>query len=380
MKTNRFLFTAACVAIVTLFACSSEDSTPEPQGGGEPSSNSTGEGNQQVFCKTAGTCSQISLSACMELVSAGAAQIVPNCNAEPPQQTPSSSSATPTPPGSSSASSTVCKDTQGREYFCQWGTDCWAIDPTYSETPGTCPELVNHCRQNGRLYVGGTREGENISCNGTYVGTTSTPDISCTPADNNSTHYCSNGSLKEYGRVNIGGEVYKTVVIGSQTWMAENLEGGVGGWGAFVEPLSGVSLSAADACPSGWHLPNADEWDILTDFVETDSRCGFNCAGKKLKAKSGWNNNGNGTDDYGFSALPVGYLYQTSTSYEVEVDKGNVAVWWTSSCSDALSFCDYRATISKSDDIFDFKLSPNMTFSPDNVVKYGWYSIRCVKN
>jgi uncharacterized protein (TIGR02145 family) len=58
--------------------------------------------------------------------------------------------------------------------------------------------------------------------------------------------------------------------------------------------------TAKEACPSGWHLPSKEEWAI-------DGYVGGK-AGKKLKSKSGWNNDGNGTDDFGFSALPGGYF------------------------------------------------------------------------
>jgi uncharacterized protein (TIGR02145 family) len=52
-------------------------------------------------------------------------------------------------------------------------------------------------------------------------------------------------------------------------------------------------------CPSGWHIPSDAEWTTLTDYVGDK-------AGAKLKSTSGWNNNGNGTDDFDFSALPGG--------------------------------------------------------------------------
>jgi uncharacterized protein (TIGR02145 family) len=48
-------------------------------------------------------------------------------------------------------------------------------------------------------------------------------------------------------------------------------------------------------CPAGWHIPSNDEWNVLINYA----------GAIKLKAKSGWNNS-NGTDDYGFSALPSG--------------------------------------------------------------------------
>jgi uncharacterized protein (TIGR02145 family) len=57
---------------------------------------------------------------------------------------------------------------------------------------------------------------------------------------------------------------------------------------------------AMKACPVGFHLPSDAEWETLKDYVGDKN-------GTKLKSTSGWNNNGDGTDDYGFSALPGGY-------------------------------------------------------------------------
>ncbi|GBU20971.1 hypothetical protein R80B4_00858 [Fibrobacteres bacterium R8-0-B4] len=65
---------------------------------------------------------------------------------------------------------------------------------------------------------------------------------------------------------------------------------------------------AITACPSGWHLPDTAEWRRLVEAAGGDDKAGI-----KLKSASGWNWNdynnvsGNGTDDYGFSALPGGF-------------------------------------------------------------------------
>ena len=71
-------------------------------------------------------------------------------------------------------------------------------------------------------------------------------------------------------------------------------------------------------CPDGWHIPSQADWGVMTE-------------GKKLKAASGWNNrsdgtSGNGTDDYGFSALPGGDG-GGSSFYSV----GNRGLWWSAS-------------------------------------------------
>jgi len=103
------------------------------------------------------------------------------------------------------------------------------------------------------------------------------------------------------------GKQYKTVKIGEQVWMAENLNWeGTGCW-YNNSPILGNTFGrlytwdeALKAVPPGWHLPTDDEWQKLVDFAG-----GGRIAGGKLRAKDGWD--GNGTDDFGFSALPGGY-------------------------------------------------------------------------
>jgi len=150
---------------------------------------------------------------------------------------------------------------------------------------------------------------------------------------------------------------YRTVKIGTQTWMAENLNYDVSGskcynnnpdncaiygrlydWAtAMGLPLTCNESSCANSisenhrgiCPSGWHLPSNTDWNTLMKFVEpncSDNYC--TNAGKKLKATSGWYNNGNGTDNYGFAALPGG-VYDSEYYHEFG-GVGEGGVWWSS--------------------------------------------------
>jgi len=212
------------------------------------------------------------------------------------------------------------------------------------------------------------------------------------------------------------GKTYKTVVIGTKTWMAENLNydvpnAGMGskcyGEGAkmkvgtpgggqtdytYLESewlaacakygrlydwntvMAGAASSSKNPsgvrgiCPTGWHVPSDAEWaelaDTAGDFICTSpdiSTCynGYR-AGIKLKAKSGWSSydyygdgssveSGNGTDDFGFAALPGGYCYNCNnanvltqndgtayyrgtgkyTSNGYTFDEGEYGYWWT---------------------------------------------------
>jgi uncharacterized protein (TIGR02145 family) len=80
---------------------------------------------------------------------------------------------------------------------------------------------------------------------------------------------------------------------------------------------SQVGTKHKGVCPSGWHIPSDAEWTTLTDFVGSST-------GIKLKSTSGWNSIGNGTDEFGFSALPGGYGTPDGGFGSV----GNRSGWW----------------------------------------------------
>jgi len=150
------------------------------------------------------------------------------------------------------------------------------------------------------------------------------------------THHCSDAVIKKnYSGSDTlidarDGKRYKTVWIGSH-WMAENLNYEVEGSICYDNSDSNCDTygrlynweTAMKACPSGWHLPSDSEWQALMNFAG-----GSEVAGKKFKAKSGWNDPGNGTDEFGFSALPGGYGYDGNLN-DVDIN----GYWWSSSSS-----------------------------------------------
>ncbi|MDR2593245.1 MAG: PEGA domain-containing protein, partial [Fibromonadaceae bacterium] len=126
------------------------------------------------------------------------------------------------------------------------------------------------------------------------------------------------------------GKKYRTVMIGTQTWMAENLNYNANSSKCYENKPANCEKygrlynwnTAKMACPKGWHLPSDNEWQTLVNFAG-----GNGIAGKNLKAKNGWNSNGNGEDAFGFSALPGGYSSSGGSFGSIGYD-GN---WWSSS-------------------------------------------------
>ena len=166
------------------------------------------------------------------------------------------------------------------------------------------------------------------------------------------------------------GQSYKTVAIGDQVWMAENLNYKVYPSYCFDNEESNCEQygrlyawsAAMSACPSGWHLPSKDEFEALLSAVG-----GQEFAGKKLKSSDGWNGDGNGTDAYGFSALPA--------------CKSQIS----GSC-DAIGYCTHFWSSTLADDGVS-KNPYNMYLYHDQAKAFlasNWdrgdgYSVRCVK-
>jgi uncharacterized protein (TIGR02145 family) len=135
------------------------------------------------------------------------------------------------------------------------------------------------------------------------------------------------------------GQSYKTIKIGNQTWMAENLSfqflSGVGFCYDDLDSNCTVygslanSLNAMDVCPWGWHTPSLEEWQELIDFVGGDS-----LAGAALLAQSE-----GGLDTYGFSALLGGKRSYVAPypSYML----GEAGFWWTATQNDEFNTCTY---------------------------------------
>lgn len=188
----------------------------------------------------------------------------------------------------------------------------------------------------------------------------------------------------------VNGNSYKTVYIGTQRWMSQNLKASTFNDGTSIPMLTDNSkwesvktaawcyfnndastnnskgklynwyfldknsVGDKNICPTGWHIPSIEEIELLINYVGSDAQ--------KLKSISGWSL-GSGNNQSGFNGLPAGYR-ATNGSYYGE---GQLGVFWSKS-----EVYSYDARI--------LELNTNnypQTFRED---KRNGYSIRCVKD
>jgi uncharacterized protein (TIGR02145 family) len=205
----------------------------------------------------------------------------------------------------------------------------------------------------------------------------------------------------------IDGNVYKTVTIGTQVWMAENLKTtkyrngdaisyvtddwawmmltaqtgavgatGTGGYCNYANNTSNgttygrlyngwVVADSRKIAPAGWHVPTDAEWTTLTTYLGGEST-----ASKKLKetGTSHWSSpNSSSTNETGFTALPSGSRGSTGSYYYI----GDAGDWWSSTeyVINGVKNAYYRYVVSFND----------VVTRAGDVYGYG-FSIRCIKD
>ena len=244
---------------------------------------------------------------------------------------------------------------------------------------------------------GGNSDGGGGSA-GTFTGTT---NHTCGLANVVNTDLTYNSVIDQEGNI------YKTIVIGSQEWMAENLSTStyrngdpivsgldatqwsgttLGAWtfyngGESFECPYGklynfyACTDARQLCPTGWHVPTDAEWSTLINFFDPNAQGGnvTNTAGGPLKSTgilqsfTGiWNSPNTGaTNTSGFSALPGGFI----TIMGVANNIGNNGYYWTSSEVDA-NVGIGRILYNNSSNVF----------RSINFGKRSGFSVRCLKD
>lgn len=194
-----------------------------------------------------------------------------------------------------------------------------------------------------------------------------------------------------YGSVgDIDKNIYKTIVIGTQTWMAENLRVSryndsvviplipdVSTWSGLSTPgysyyntdsvgygglYNWYAVSPGKICPVGWHVPGDVEWTTLINFLGGES-----LTGGKLKESgtSHWlSPNTGATNETGFTALPGGYRNSSGVYSNIK----RAGYWWSSTEGTTL------------DAYYNFFFFNSNNTVKSNSNKTSGFSVRCVKD
>ena len=194
--------------------------------------------------------------------------------------------------------------------------------------------------------------------------------------------------------IDIDGNIYQTITLGTQIWMAENLKTikynddtpismvtDNTSWSNLTSPAycyydndetmykntygvlyNWYAVNTGKLCPIGWHVPTVADWDLMIEYLG-----GEDVAGGKLKEAglAHWADPNTGaTNETGFTALPGGFRNYDGTFYDV----GDLGYCWSATENDATSawysyLHYYDSSVGKT----------------NGSKKYG-FSVRCIKD
>ncbi|MFH0843469.1 MAG: FISUMP domain-containing protein [Bacteroidota bacterium] len=276
------------------------------------------------------------------------------------------------------------------------GDDASNLDLSKRRGASVKNELVNNFGVDAaRLETDGKGESEPIADNNSAVNKAKNrrvefisikdavppPSLTPSPAAGKSVPVTSQGDNK----------TYKTVIIGTQTWMAENLSvsrfrngdpvpeaktneewikaspawcyyendpkneakyGRLYNWYAIVDPRG--------LAPEGWRIPVREDWESLSASLG-----GIAAAGTKMRSTGGWGNKEDGTNESGFSGLPGGMRHDEGSFTDI----GSMGFWWSATENDATG--NLCRTLNNLNNFFGFGVGKAKEF-------YG-FSVRCIK-